>query len=876
MILNSKTMRQTGAFLLAGTILGGTVPAYAQDGASIPDPVIMPGNELTDGTTTMSAQPTEQVIRSLNVAGAARIERETVFAYANLQPGQTYDARDLDRALKALYDTELFADVQITGADTGNIVIVVQENPVINRIILEGNKKLKDDKIEPEIQLAPRQIFTRSKVRADVDRIIELYKREGRFAAVVEPKIVQLDQNRVDLIFEISEGAKSKIRQINFIGNDAYTDKKLGKELYSREAGGLFGFMKSNDAYDADRLAADQEKLRAFYLTEGYADFRVVNAQAELTPDREDFVITFIIEEGPRYKFGEIAVDSDLRDLPAERLQVALGLNEGDWFNAKQVEDTVTRFSEIAGLRGYAFADIAPEYTRNAEELTVDITFVINETPRVYIDRVDINGNTTTRDNVIRRELRLAEGDPFNAAQIKRSEDRIKSLGFFQEELEITQTRVDDDRVALSVDLEERPTGEIQLSAGYSSIERMILSASIAQRNFMGKAQQLSAGVNYSRYSKSVNLGFAEPYFLGRNILLGGDIYRRDFNSFSFVGNERRETYGQLSTGGGIRLGFPVTEYFSAGLRYRLENAEITLDEELFFTDQDGDGNLECDPIRAGAYLCNELGNRLTSSIGYTIAFNNTDGIRATRGFRASISQDFAGLGGDVKYLRTEANAARFFNLGGDFILSTTINGGYIHPLEDNGLEGIDDIRLSDRFFGPTVRGFDIRGIGPRVRRVPYTLDGDLNFDAALERNALGGRGYYLGRVELEIPVGAGARNFGLRPSAYVDVASVWGLDTPILNDIGTVCTPTADSDDQNIYYLAPATECPGADGDFIRSSGFKEFFLGNNIKPRVSVGIGVNWISPFGPLRLDLAKAIVTQEGDDPKLFSFNVGTQF
>nr|WP_276591789.1 outer membrane protein assembly factor BamA [Sphingomicrobium nitratireducens] len=883
---NFNRVRRAGAGLLVGTILGGiaVTPALAQ--------------EVDATAPTATAQPVvarEGQIRSLLVTGAERIERETVLSYSGLQPGQTYTARDLDAALKKLYDTELFADVVITGADTGNIVVAVQENPVINRIVIEGNKKLKDDKIEPEIRLAPRQIFTRTKVRADVDRIIELYKREGRFAAVVEPKIVELDQNRVDLIFEISEGAKSKIRQINFIGNDAFSGGKLQKEIFSRESGGFLGFMKSNDAYDADRLAADQQKLRAFYLTQGYADFRVVNALAELTPDREDFVITFVIEEGPRYKFGTLDVESDIRDLAEERLEAAVGLTEGDWFDAEAVENTVNRFTEIAGLRGYAFAQVNPKYYRDAEEKTVSITFEIEGTPRVYIDRVDIQGNTVTRDAVIRRELRLAEGDPFNAQQIKRSEDRIKGLGYFQEELEIKQTPVGEDRVALTVDVDEKATGELQLSAGYSSIERFVVAASIAQRNFMGKGQQLSAGVNWSRYTKSVQLGFVEPYLGGRNILLGGDLYRRDYNSFRFVGNDRRTTYKQVSTGGGLRVGFPVTEYLSAGMRYRLVLDDITLDRDVFFTDglalDANDPNFpnvangvfddfECDPLKAGAFLCNELGSRLTSSIGYSLGFNNTDGIRATRGLRAQISQDFAGLGGDVKYLRTVADATKYFRLPANFILSINAQGGYIHPLEDNGVAGLDDIRLTDRFFGPNVRGFDIRGIGPRVQRVPYDIEGNLNFESARTNNALGGKAYYMGRLEVEFPVSAAVRSFGLRPSAYVDVASVWNLESPQLINIGIICTPRRDAfPDAQPETKGPGETCGNATYGpeaYIGSSGFREFFLGNSPSPRVAVGVGVNWVSPFGPLRIDLAKAIVSQEGDDTKLFSFNVGTQF
>lgn len=858
--------------MLVGTILtSAAIPAAAQD---VAPPQIQ---------TTPDLQPAPQLapaatgrIRSLNVTGAERIERETVIAYSGLRLGDEYSATTLDVALRALYDTQLFRDVVITGADTGNLVIAIQENPVINRIVLEGNKKLKNDKIEPEIRLAPRQIFTRDAVRADVNRIIELYKREGRFAAVVEPKIVELDQNRVDLIFEISEGAKSKIRSINIIGNEEFSDGKLIKQMYSREAGGILGFLKSNDSYDADRLAADQQKLRAFYLTEGYADFRVVSALAELTPDREDFVITYVVEEGPRYKFGSVEADSALRDFADEQVMRAVNIEPGEWFNADKVEDNVNNLNNIAGLLGYAFADIQPSYFRNAEDRVIDLTFKVAETPRVYIDRVDINGNTVTRDQVIRREFRLAEGDAFNVSQIRRSEDRIKSLGFFQEELEIKQTPVGDDRVALTLDVEEKATGELQLSAGYSSIERIVFSGSITQRNFMGKAQQLSLGLNWSRYSRSVQVGFVEPYFLGRQILLGGDIYRRDYNSFNYIGGERNETYSQLSTGGGIRLGFPVTEFLSFGTRYSLVQDDISLSEEIYYTDPDGNGPLdaECDPLKAGTYLCNELGKRITSSIGYSIAFNNTDGIRPTRGHALSLSQDFAGLGGDVKYLRTIVNGAKYFRLPADFILSFQLQGGYIHSFQDPKSEGLDPIRLTDRFFGPNFRGFDIRGIGPRVRRTPYNAAGELVEESGRVTNALGGTAYYFGRTELEIPVSAGVRNFGLRPSAFVDIGSVWKLTTPVLTDIVAICYPTTDGLGDPIQ-LNAGESCPDMD-NWIRQSGYKETYLGDSIKPRLSIGIGVNWVSPFGPLRIDLAKALIKQDGDDTKLFSFNVGTQF
>ncbi len=392
-------------------------------------------------------------------------------------------------------------------------------------------------------------------------------------------------------MFEIHEGDKSKIRAINIIGNETFGDGELRKEMFSREAGGLLGFFKSNDSYDPDRLAADQQKLRAFYLTQGYADFRVVSALAELTPDRADFIITYVVEEGERYKFGAIDAESELRDLTAEQIKAMVKLRQGAWFNAKAVEDTVTDISQAAGNLGYAFADIDPAYNRDSENKVMNLTLKVLSTPRVYVERIDITGNTTTRDKVIRREFRVNEGDAFNAQRLKRSQDRIQSLGYFQEKLEIKQTEGSaPDRVVLAVNVEEKPTGQLSLSGGYSSLERFVISLAVSQNNFMGKGQSLDAGVNWSRYSKSISAGFTDPYFMDKPILLGFQLFRRDYSSFNYIGNDRNTTYEQISTGGSLRTGFPLNEYWSMGGRYSLIHDDVTLDKGTFFTDPDGTG----------------------------------------------------------------------------------------------------------------------------------------------------------------------------------------------------------------------------------------------------------------------------------------------
>lgn len=870
---------QFAAVLLGSTILAG-----------LPFPAF--GQEVPDAPAAAPAAPQEETIRTIRVTGAQRLEPQTVMSYIKLRAGQPYTKAAADEALKDLYETELFADVQISN-ENGVVTVQVKENPVVNRIILEGNKRIKDDKILPEIKVAPRQIFTRSKIRADVARIIELYKRQGRYAATVEPKMVMLDQNRVDIVFEITEGDKSKVRQINIIGNEHFSDGELRGEMVTKQAR-LTRIFSSGTSYDPDRMAFDQQKLRQFYLTQGYADFRVVSAVAELTPDKRDFIITYVVEEGQRYKFGDVKVESQLRDFDSARMTSNLPMKKGDWYNAKLVEDTIESLNETAGAYGYAFADVRPQYDRSKEDLTMGLTFVIQEAPRVYVERIDIHGNTLTQDKVIRREFRLAEGDAFNSLQVKRSTNRIKSLGYFQEKFEVEQKPGSaEDRIILEANVEEKPTGELQLSAGFSSLESFIFQASIRQRNFRGRGQTVGLSGSYSRYSKSVEASFVEPYLFDKNISVGVDVYRRDYNSFRYLGSDRDTNYEQTTTGFQLRAGVPLTEYLTAVGRYTLNYDDISVSKSQFYS-VDENGDFTCDPRRAGRYLCDAIGKRLSSIIGLSFIYDTLDNrVRPSRGETASVNIDVAGLGGDVQYARLRANAAKYWPLGGGFIFSLSAEGGVIEAY------GGDEVRLTDRFYlgEPQMRGFGIRGVGPRVIRQYFSADedGDFTVEGNDSDDALGGKYYYLGRAELEIPLGSGAREMGLRPSIFVDAGAVWGIKKPQLI---TDCDPAGGgcfieardpatgaplfhpNKGDGTFDLTTTTTSPTTNGLANQAAGstqaFTESFVGNTWKPRVAVGIGVNWNSPFGPFRIDFSRVLLKEKGDDTKAFTFNVGTQF
>ncbi|MBC7521167.1 MAG: outer membrane protein assembly factor BamA [Sandarakinorhabdus sp.] len=799
------------------------------------------------------------VVRSVTIRGTERLEPETVRSYLNLNIGDKYDRDRTDQALKALFASELFADATIRD-DNGALTVEVKENPVINRIVIEGAKRVKEDKIREEIRLAPRQIFTRSKARADVGRILELYRRSGRFGASIEPKIVILEQNRVDVVFEITEGPKSKVVQINVLGNVKFSDAEVRKSFATKQAR-PWRFFSSNDTYDPDRLAYDQQKLRQFYLTNGYADFRVVSSVAELTPDGRNFIVTYVLDEGERYKFGKVELESQIRDIKPAEFKPLIAMKTGDWYNAQKIENTVESLTETAGLLGYAFADVRPQFDRDKEKLEMNVTFQIGEAPRVYVERVQVNGNTTTLDTVIRREFRLAEGDAFNSIKVKRTRDRLLGLGFFQDKLEIEQKPGSaPDKVILETNVQERPTGELQVSAGFSSLERFILSLSIRQRNFRGRGQELRASANISSYSKSIEAGFTEPYLFGRNLALGFDVFRRDFRSFNFTSNNTRNTtYNQVSTGFQIRTGFPITEFWAGSLRYGLSFEDITLDKNTFYSPIPITDASTCDPLKAGRYLCDAVGKRTISSLGYSILYNNVNNPRRpSSGQRFSFSQDLAGIPTGVKYLRTRVSYDWYYALfGSGFVLNLGGEAGNIFGY------GGQDILLTDRFFlgQPQMRGFNIRGVGPRVLRRPFDANGvEITDRNSVSDDALGGKSYYLARAEVQIPLGSGGEELGLRPSIFADMGAVWNVKKPALTCLN-----------------GPTTNLPAPCLPYNGSSqGFNEVFLGDSPSPRLSVGIGVSWNSPFGPFRFDLAKALLKKPGDNTQVFQFNVGTQF
>ncbi|WP_293906938.1 outer membrane protein assembly factor BamA [Phenylobacterium sp.] len=780
------------------------------------------------------AQVQSGVIQRILVQGNERIEQSTVISYLPVQPGETIDSAKLDLALKALARTDLFSDEKID-FQNGDLIVTVVENPIINRVIFEGNHGLKEDKLRDEVTVRPRGIFTRSKVQGDVQRIVELYRRSGRISANVTPQIIELPQKRVDLIFKIDEGPKSGILSVNFLGNHAFSDNDL-RDVVVTEETHWYKFFSNNANYDPDRLEYDKEQLRKHYRNRGYYDFRVSSAVAELAPDKNGFVITYTIDEGPKYKFGKVSVETTLQKLDKTVLEALVPIKSGQLYEDTKIEESTDALTFAAGAAGFAFVDVRPKYVPNREKGVVDVTFQVNEGPRVYVDRIDVVGNTQTLDYVIRREMSVVEGDAYNRALVDRSKRQIRALGFFKN-VEITEIPGSaPDRTALQVKVEEQPTGELSFSAGYSSVDQLVLDLGITQRNFRGRGQDVRARVSVGSLRQQLDFSFTEPRFLDRDVAAGIDVYgyRYDLSQYS--------AYKTTTFGTTLRASFPLSIDIRGAVRYTLRQDDIQID------------GLLCDPTQGqvlSSALCDQVGSRLTSSIGYGVRWDRrNDYLNPTRGFYVDFNQDVAGLGGDVNYIKTDLEGGWFHGFTKDIIFSVTGFTGYV-----TGWAG-DTVRINDRYYkgGLDFRGFQTAGIGPR--------------DLSLGRtDALGGKAYAIGTVELTVPTFL-PDQYGIKAALFSDFGTLGKLDKADRN------YRAGDVDCTNPTIVNPAD--PTMTLPNLATPGTRNTCIRDDLSLRASAGISIFWKSPMGPIRFDFSKVLAHQPYDQKETFRFSTSTRF
>ena len=795
-----RNLRRTCAATASLLALVAGTPALAQ---TAPAPAIQPG-QIAEPAAQAPA-PESGVVNRILVQGNQRIDQTTVLSYLPIQPGDTINDVILDVAIRTLDRTQLFADVQIGLQPNGDLVVRIVENPIINQVVFEGNGAISEDKLREEVTIAPRGIYTRARVQEDVGKIIELYRLSGRISANVTPKLVQLEQNRVDVIFEIDEGPETGVQSITFLGNSAYSDSELREVMVTKQTQWWRLFTK-NDNYDPGRLDYDREQLRKFYTNRGYYDFRITSAVAELAPDDSAFAMTLTVEEGDRYNFGDIQVVTENDRLNADFLELLLPIRTGDLYESDKIESSVDALTFAAGSAGYAFVDINPTYRPNPETDTIDVTFNVSEGQRVYVDRINIIGNTRTIDPVIRRELMVTEGDAFNRTLLERSRNNLRALGFFKE-VTIDEARgAAPDRSVVNVTVEEQPTGELSVGAGFSSVDSFVVNLGISERNFRGRGQNVVARVEWGSLRQQIDFRFTEPRFLGRDIGAGFDVFhsRYDF--------QEESSFDYRSTGAGVRLGFPINGYSRLQMRYFIKDDEILVPTGY------------CNVGGAGSSaLCEQVGASLNSSVGYTLLIDRrNDPVRATRGWTGSLRQDFAGIGGDVNYVKTEADASIYYGITPSWIVSVSGSTGYV-----TGWSG-DAIRINDRFFkgGNSFRGFENAGMGPR----------DLTTN-----DALGGNFYAVGSVELTVPNGLPAQ-YGIKTSLFADVGTLGVLD--------------------DRYTLG--------------TNGLPDTSIVDDLSLRASAGLSVHWRSPMGPIRFDFSQILSNEEYDRTETFRFSTSTQF
>ncbi|MFN3169123.1 MAG: outer membrane protein assembly factor BamA [Hyphomicrobiales bacterium] len=772
---------------------------------------------ISAGNGTVSLAPSAAhaaTVSSIQVEGNRRIESSTIISYVTVVPGRNFGARDLNESLQSLFATGLFSDVSLERR--GNVLLVqVVENPVVRQVVFEGNRRIDDSALSTVVQLEPRRVLTESAVQSDTQRILEAYRRNGRFAARVEPKLIEVGDNRVDLVYEIEEDERSGVSRITFIGNQAFSDGKL-RDTITTEQSGLLSFLSSADVYDPDRLDADRERLRRFYLSEGYADFRVVSAVAELDREQNVFFITFTVDEGPRYQFGNVEIDSTLRELDPEDLYSVLETRPGDTYDATAVDRSIEALTIEVSSYGYAFVQVRPRGDRNAADNTIDLTYFVDEGVRAYVERIDISGNTRTRDYVIRREFDFAEGDAFNRVLVDRAQRRLEALGFFESVRITTSQGSASDRIVLNVAVVEQSTGDFSFGVGYSTTSGVTLELSVTERNFLGRGQFVRAAVGGGLdENRTFDFSFTEPYFLGRRLAAGFDLYRRE------SGDSDDNAYTTIATGGALRIVAPITNDLNFGLSYGLDVSEYDLDAGS--SASRAVLQLVGAPNFTTPTAANYSNERVNSNLTWTLVYDTVDNRTTPRdGYFARLRQTVAGLGGDAEYVQTtfDARAFRTLSTDLDLVASVRVQAGNVWSWND------DDLLIVDGFFkgADLVRGFD--SLGPRDAA---TLD------------ALGGTTYAGISGEL---------NFAL---PYVTEAI--GIRGAVFADAGTLFDPV------------------GSVSNLVTAGGIT---LNDDNSIRASVGASLIWNSPFGPLRADYAHVLASETYDREEAFRFSAGARF
>lgn len=836
---------------------GGLLATLIMFGAPVVAPI---------GAIFVSSSALAQTVQSISVEGNRRVEVETIRSYFKPGPGGRLDQGAIDDGLKALIETGLFQDVRINRGAGGQIVVSVVENPVIGRIAFEGNKKIKDEQLTAEVQSKARGTFSRAMVQSDTLRIAEIYRRSGRYDVTVTPEIIEQPNNRVDLVFTVNEGAKTSVKSIEFIGNTAFSSYRLRDVIKTHESN-LLSFLSSGDVYDPDRVEADRDLIRRFYLKNGFADVQVVAALTEYDPEKKGFNVTFKIEEGQQYRVGAVDFRTSIANFDPSSLRSFSRVHVGSLYNVESVEKSVEDMQIEASRRGYAFAVVRPGGDRNFDAHTVSVVFNVDEGPRTYIERINIRGNTRTRDYVIRREFDLSEGDAYNRALVDRAERRLKNLDYFKTVKITTEPGSSSDRVVLIVDLEEKSTGDFSVSGGYSTTDGALAEVSVSERNLLGRGLFAKASVTYGQYARGYSLSFVEPYLLDYRVALGLDLYQRSQLSNSYI------SYGTKTLGFSPRLGFSLREDLSLQLRYSIYRQEITLPSYLANCNNVlGSSSFNPSPAFAaangidltstnglGCYSDGEAslpvrkelanGKTLTSALGYTLTYNTLDNNKnPTDGLLVDFRQDFAGVGGDVSYLKTVADAKYYQSLVSDLVGLVHLQGGILNKIGNN------DLRMLDHFqMGPNlVRGFAPNGIGPR----------DLNPFGT--RDALGGTKYWGASLELQMPFWFLPKEVGLKGAVYADAGGLFDYQGPTTWSVTNEMTTTRNSS------CTPSTTNP------VTAGTCTGLVYDNGNVVRSSVGVGLIWASPFGPLRFDYAVPLTKGKNDRTQEFRFGGGTSF